>query len=146
MEESWLAREKSEDFAQLVKYNDNYLPGARRYDVGEKTMPTLLPGVIAALEQLTEWGVEKISQQLQFINEKIIDKFEQRGFVVPERKHLCSHMFGVCADENRIIEIMKTLAENNIFVSRRGNAMRISPHMHNTEKDLQAFLKCIDRL
>lgn len=44
LEESWLARSNAEDFTALVKYSDTYLPGARKFDVGEKNTATILPG------------------------------------------------------------------------------------------------------
>ena len=37
LEEGWIARENSEDFSSLVQYNDNYQPGALRFDVGERS-------------------------------------------------------------------------------------------------------------
>ena len=60
LEETWIARQGSEDFRALVDYRDEYLPGALRYDVGERSNFILLPMVIAALEQLLEWGVGEI--------------------------------------------------------------------------------------
>ena len=49
LEETWLSRESAENFAGLVNYNDNYQVGARKFEMGEKGMPTILPGAIAAL-------------------------------------------------------------------------------------------------
>ena len=68
LEETWLARKNAEDFTALVKYSDTYMPGARRFDVGEKCTATILPGAIAALEQLGAWGVENIAASLSSIN------------------------------------------------------------------------------
>ena len=58
LEETWLARDNAENFAALVKYSGTYMPGARRFDVGETCTATILPGAIAALEQIKAWGVE----------------------------------------------------------------------------------------
>jgi hypothetical protein len=35
LEESWLVRERAEDFANLIRYSDTYMLGARRFDGGE---------------------------------------------------------------------------------------------------------------
>ncbi len=72
LEEVWLARDNAENFAGLADYSDVYLSGARRFDVGEKCTPTILPGAIAALEQIKTWGVENISESLSNINKQII--------------------------------------------------------------------------
>ncbi len=37
LEENWILRSGSEDFARLVDYRDEYQPGARRFDVGQRT-------------------------------------------------------------------------------------------------------------
>jgi selenocysteine lyase/cysteine desulfurase len=42
LEETWLARDNAENFAALVKYSDTYIPGARKFDVGEKCTATIL--------------------------------------------------------------------------------------------------------
>src|SRR6185437_13833790 len=37
LEENWISRADSQDFARLVDYRDDYQPGARRFDVGQRT-------------------------------------------------------------------------------------------------------------
>ena len=54
LEENWILRAGSEDFARLVDYRDDYQPGARRFDVGQRTKFELTPMAIAALEQILE--------------------------------------------------------------------------------------------
>ncbi|MGB3634004.1 MAG: aminotransferase class V-fold PLP-dependent enzyme, partial [Rubrobacteraceae bacterium] len=61
IEQNWIVREGSQDFARLVDYRDGYAPGARRYDVGERSNFNLLPMANAALQQVLDWGVENIS-------------------------------------------------------------------------------------
>ena len=48
LEENWILRAGSEDFSRLVDYRDEYQPGARRFDVGERTNFELTPMAIAA--------------------------------------------------------------------------------------------------
>ena len=49
-----IARAGSEDFARLVDYRDEYQPGARRFDVGERSNFILVPMLNAALDQILE--------------------------------------------------------------------------------------------
>ena len=44
---------------------------SRRFEVGEKCTPTILPGAIAALEQIKTWGLTEISDSLLNINRQI---------------------------------------------------------------------------
>jgi selenocysteine lyase/cysteine desulfurase len=57
LEENWIVRAGSDDFARLVDYRDSYQPGARRFDVGQRTKFELMPMAIAALEQVVAWQV-----------------------------------------------------------------------------------------
>jgi len=56
IEHNWISREGSEDFAGLVEYTDAYGPGARRYDVGERSNFVLLPMANEALRRILTWG------------------------------------------------------------------------------------------
>src|SRR5215212_6542797 len=49
IEHNWINRRGSEDFADLVAYEDAFQPGARRYDVGERNNFVLLPMANEAL-------------------------------------------------------------------------------------------------
>ena len=43
LEETWIARDNSQDFQQLVNYQQAYQPGAVRYDVSERSNFFLVP-------------------------------------------------------------------------------------------------------
>lgn len=60
LEETWIARRDSEDFAGLVDYRDDYQPGAVRYDVGERSNFILVPMLAAALRLLDGWRAHDI--------------------------------------------------------------------------------------
>ncbi|MGI9491894.1 MAG: aminotransferase class V-fold PLP-dependent enzyme, partial [Geminicoccaceae bacterium] len=62
LEQNWISRAGSENFARLIDYQDSYQPGARRYDVGERSNFALMPASIAAMSQLLEWGVDEIAE------------------------------------------------------------------------------------
>src|SRR5262249_57558921 len=52
VEENWISRAGSEDFARLVDYRNDYQPGSRRFDVGPRTHLELMPMVVAALRHV----------------------------------------------------------------------------------------------
>jgi hypothetical protein len=64
IEENWITRFGADDFAGLVDYRDEYAPGARRFDVGERSSFQLVPMATAALEQILAWGVDEVAQRL----------------------------------------------------------------------------------
>ncbi len=136
LEESWLKRENAENFAGLVKYAPNYAPGARRFDVGETVVPTVLPGAIAALEQLKAWRVPAIAASLAQINARIADALERHGFSLPPQHLRSPHMFGAQIPGHYHGNLVAELAKQRIYVSQRGNAVRFAPHLHVSEVDL----------
>ena len=146
LEESWLARQNAEDFTALVHYSDTYMPGARRFDMGEKCIATILPGAIKALEQIGEWGVENIAATLSGINARIEARLEQLGFPLPDAAHRCPHMFGALLSQTHTGKLVGDLMERNIYISQRGNALRFSPHLHVNDHDVQRLIDSLDQL
>jgi selenocysteine lyase/cysteine desulfurase len=140
LEESWLARSNAENFAELVKYSDTYMPGARRFDMGEKNTATILPGAIAALEQIKAWGVENIAASLAAINARIATRLAQLGCRLPDDAQRCPHMFGVQLPTTYTGNLVAELKARNIYISQRGNALRFAPHLHVNEYDLERLL------
>jgi selenocysteine lyase/cysteine desulfurase len=144
LEESWLAREKAEDFTSLEKYSDKYMPGSRRFDVGEKCTPTILPGAIAALEQLNDWKVPKIAESLSIINDKIATYLIGLGFEVTAKNQRCPHIFGAKIPEGFNGNLVAEMAKRNVFVSQRGNSIRFAPHLHVNELDTNKLFQALD--
>jgi selenocysteine lyase/cysteine desulfurase len=142
LEESWLAREGAEDFTSLVKYSPTYMEGARRFDMGEKCT-TILPGAIAALEQIKAWGVADIAETLALINGRIADHLLQLGFHLPQATERCPHMFGARLPEGVSTNLVSRLQQENIFISQRGNALRFAPHLHINDGDITRLLQAL---
>jgi len=146
LEETWLARKNAEDFTALVKYSDTYMPGARRFDVGEKCTATILPGAIAALEQLGAWGVENIAASLSSINSQLATHLEKLGFHLPGVAQRCPHMFGAQLPKGHAGNMVADLKEMNIYISQRGNSLRFAPHLHVNGHDVNRLMEALDQL
>ena len=80
IEEAWIDRAGAEDFSRLSEFTDSYQPGARRYDVSEKSSFSNIAGAVAALEMIEEWGVPNISELLANTNERIAEILLSHGF------------------------------------------------------------------
>lgn len=143
LEESWFARNNAQDFSALALYCDEYLPGSRRFDVGEKCTPTILPGVIAALEQITKWGVACIAETLSEVNKVISNHLLQLGFQLPEEQHRCPHMFGAKLPLHFTGDLVSKLKTQNIFITQRGNSLRFAPHLYINEHDIKKLLDAL---
>lgn len=146
LEETWIARDNAKNFSALVKYSKNYMPGARRFEVGEKCTPTILPGAIAALEQIKEWHVDRIAKTLAKINDRIATHLEYRGFQLPDASQRCPHMFGAQLPKRFQGNLVAELMQRKIFISQRGNAVRFAPHVHVTDSDIDRLLEVLDEI
>jgi selenocysteine lyase/cysteine desulfurase len=143
LEETWLARANAADFTALVDYSDTYMPGARRFDVGEKCT-ALLPGAIAALEQLQAWGVDNIARVLGQINSRIASRLEALGFTLPPRAHRSPHIVGGRLPQGLTRDFVGSLRAQRVFISQRGSSIRIAPHLHVTEPDIEQLFAALD--
>ncbi len=145
LEENWLNREGSQDFSRLVQYENDYQPGARRYDMGEASNFILAPIAAAALRQLLEWGVEAISKTLQSITDPIGDRAARMGLTVADKADRVPHIIGLSMPGGLPGSLAPDLAENKVYVSIRGNSIRISPHLYNTPEDVDRLLSSLEK-
>ncbi|MCA1849005.1 MAG: aminotransferase class V-fold PLP-dependent enzyme, partial [Actinobacteria bacterium] len=79
IEHNWINRRGSEDFSGLVAYEDAFQPGARRYDVGERSNFVLLPVANEALRQILDWGVENVSETIGELTDLIEEQARERN-------------------------------------------------------------------
>jgi selenocysteine lyase/cysteine desulfurase len=143
LEENWLNRHGSEDFAKLVVYRDDYQPGARRYDVGEASNFGLAPMAAAALTQILDWKVENIAQTLRGKTDGIATLAGEIGMSVASKTFRSPHLIGVKFSDALPDNLSARLATQNVFVSVRGDSIRISPHLYNTDADIERLFALI---
>lgn len=147
LEENWINRYQSEDFAALVNYKDQYRPFANRYSVGEQSNFILVPMLIRALEQLLEWGADHIQSYTKTLSNSIVEYLKAMGCRIEEEENRCGHLFGVrLPDHINIEELKKTFAAHQVFVSIRGDSIRISPNVYNTSQNFQQLLSCFNKI
>jgi len=144
IEENWILRAGADDFARLVDYPDTYQPGARRFDVGARTAFELTPMAIAALEQLHAWGVTNVAATLRAVTGRIEAGARDLGLDSPTARG--NHMLGVRMHDQARAELLAALSDAGIHVGARGSALRISPHLHTTDDDINRLLTTLDRV
>jgi selenocysteine lyase/cysteine desulfurase len=146
LEENWLNREGSEDFARLVDYRDAYQPGSRRYDVGEASNFILAPIAAVAIRQILDWGVENIAAALRQKTDAIADRADQMGLGVAPPADRAPHLIGVSKPGGFPRELPELLAQEKVYVSVRGESIRISPHLYNTSQDLDRLFHTLEKV
>jgi selenocysteine lyase/cysteine desulfurase len=136
LEQNWISRAGSENFATLVDYHDAYRSGARRFDVGQRTHFTLTPMAIAALTQVRQWEVSRIAATLSTLTARIEEQARALGLEMTSDPR-APHIIGIRLPKAVLETIAAALAENRVFVGVRGPAIRVSPHLHVTDEDIE---------
>lgn len=124
----------------------DYLPGARRFDMGERSDFAVLPIAINALELIKSWGAAAVHERLVYLNGTIWREAERRGFGGPEKHLRAGHISVVELGERFRPDLARRLRDNRAFVTIRGTKMRITPHVYNEERDIVRLFELIETL
>jgi len=143
LEEGWISRKDSRDFAGLVNYTDAYEPGATRYDMGERSNFALMPGVVAALEQLTDWGIGAIDATLASHNRALSQRLTALGLTPTPDALRGPHFIGASLPATAPPDLLQRLAAQGIYLSERGGSLRITPHLWNTIEDFDRLIAAL---
>jgi selenocysteine lyase/cysteine desulfurase len=146
IEHNWINRRGSQDFSGLVSYQDAFQPGARRYDVGERSNFALLPMAAEALRQILEWEVENVSETIGTLTDLIEAKAEELGIATIPKERRARHMIGLMLGPDAPEDLARRLTAHNIFVSVRGESVRVSPHLYNTARDVDILFEVLERV
>jgi selenocysteine lyase/cysteine desulfurase len=147
IEQNWIARRDSQNFAGLVTYQNEFQSGARRFDVGERSNFALNPVVRVSLELLLSWGIPRILATLKGRNNSIAERAqEELGLSSVPAHWRADHYLGLRFSGPVPNDLTNRLAAAKVYVSVRGSSMRVTPHVWNTDDDIErlfAELKAI---
>ena len=144
LEENWISRLGSEDFAALVDYQDRYQPGARRFDVGQRTHFETTPMAIAALRQLLDWEVPRIAATLGRLTGRIQDEVEAIGLRLTSSDRV-PHMLGIDLPDQALGAVAGALADAGVYAGVRGSSLRVSPHLWTTDQDVERLVSALTK-
>ena len=144
LEEGWITRRDSDVFADLVRYRDEYQGAAVRYDVGERSNFTLLPMLAAALERVLQWTVPEIQDYCRTLTADVTQTLRERGYWIEEDTWRGAHLFGVRPPSAKYTAALSSrLADRQVTVSLRGDAIRVAPNVYNDGGDMRALLDAL---
>ncbi|PIW54963.1 MAG: aminotransferase [Sphingomonadales bacterium CG12_big_fil_rev_8_21_14_0_65_65_10] len=146
IEHNWINRAGSEDFSGLVDYRDDYQPGARRFDMGEKSNPPLIEGAVAAMDFLLKFGIEAVAATLGQKTAALAKEAERHGFASAPAGVGAPHYLSLGFPDGVPPDLLGDLARRKVFVSARGKSVRITPHLYNDEADAEALIAALASL
>jgi selenocysteine lyase/cysteine desulfurase len=144
LEENWINRLNSEDFTGLVNYQAEYQPGSLRYEVGEHSNFTHVAMLMKSISQINRWHVENIQEYCGSITRSSIEMLREKGFWIEDEAHRGNHLFGIRLPEHvDVTKVRHSLLKNRIYVSVRGDAIRVAPNVYNDEQDLKKLVRIL---
>jgi selenocysteine lyase/cysteine desulfurase len=143
---NWLAagphRFKEGEFHSLLKYEAKYPEDGRRFEIGTMPFHNIF-GFEESMKMILKIGVPAIEKRLKDLLDPLIyalhvKGIEIAGLLMPEhRSTILSFRMKKGA------EIVKRLKRKGIIVSYREGLIRVSPHIFNTESDIQKLISAL---
>jgi cysteine desulfurase / selenocysteine lyase len=142
----WAAAEGAENFSALSCENPRPVPGARRWDMAETSNYFNIAAMDASVQFVLRFGPETV----QAHNRKLIDfLFERlpRDRCVPASP-LDSAQRGpygcfTARSPEKTAELYHKLVKEKVITSLREGNIRVSPHLYNTEQDIDRLIAAI---
>jgi selenocysteine lyase/cysteine desulfurase len=139
---NWAAARGAEDFNALPREGWQWAEGARRFDGPETASYINVAGLIRSAEFLGEIGVDAIHRHIT----RLLGGLE-RALPAPFRRRsppppTPGPILSIESDEpGRTRRAYARLRESNVRVSLRDDGIRVSPHIYNTEADVERLLE-----
>ncbi len=147
LEESWLNRANADDFTSLTSYSDEYKPGVGRFSIGEHSNFILTPMFIRSIEQILAWDRNLIQNYSRQLTVPLFDYLKQNDVVLEDDKYRANHLFGFRLPVHiESATLLHELQKRKVFVSVRGDSIRVSSHLFNDQRDVDALIDAFDKI
>jgi len=122
-----------------------YVPDARRFDMGERDFFISLEMASIGMEMMADWGADAIKQRLAMLTERIATGVRDLGIRVPEPHLRAPHILSLAFEGKMPGGLVEGLASEGVYVAPRLGRMRVSPHVYNDEADADRFVEVLTR-
>lgn len=143
LEASWMNKNGSEVFEDLLNYEPVYKPGAARFNMGEQSQFIQVPMLARALTQILEWGVGPMQEYCKSLVDQVLPAIEKHGLWIEEEGFRANHLFGIRAPQGFKAGLKKGLMDQKIYVSYRDDAIRVSPNVYNSADEVNLLIEAI---
>jgi cysteine desulfurase/selenocysteine lyase len=139
----WMALEDAEQFHTLSAGGYNLAKGARRWDSPETASFSNLAAMDASLALLLRIGVVAVWEHTQRLTAMMIDRLPRDRYVLASPGSAGDRGPYACVAARKpevTAQLFERLRAAQVFVSLREGALRISPHLYNSERDIDRLL------
>jgi selenocysteine lyase/cysteine desulfurase len=147
LEQHNYSRAGTETSSNRRTYTDAYAPGARRYDMGERSHFIHLPIANVGMEQLLAWDPAEVADTIAPLTKRIAEHAAARQLAVPPEEHRVKHFIGLQFRNGEVPPgLNERLMAERCYVSIRGSSLRMSPHVYNNLSEIDRFFDVFDRV
>jgi len=130
------------DIEAMDIYRNEPAPDARRFESGTPPIPAIHAGE-AGLGIILEAGVPAIRAHVGGLTERLKAGIAEMGGHLATPSDRTRHGAMIAIRTRDMHEMVARLAERRIIASCRDDNLRLSPHLYNTEADIDAALDAI---
>jgi selenocysteine lyase/cysteine desulfurase len=109
--------------------------------MGERSNFALLPAFEEAVRTVLGWGVANIEETLGARNAALADRLAEIGMSCLPEGTRGGHYLCPALPESVPADLTTRLKEDGVFVSRRGDRLRITQHLFTTDADAARFME-----
>ena len=119
-------------------------PHANRYEWGCPGFPNIL-ALGASIDYLTGIGLDKINRRILKLTDFVIECAQQNGFEVMTPKKRSQRCGIVVFKVKEPKKKWHALLKKRIYVSPRGEGIRIAPHFYNTFEEIETAITALKK-
>jgi selenocysteine lyase/cysteine desulfurase len=103
----------------------------------------MVPMLAEGIKQLLDWTPQSIQDYCENITKNAVEALRQQGCFMEETTNRGHHLFGIyLPNASNIAAVKAKISAQNILVSIRGNAIRVSPNVYNSPEHLEKLVSC----
>jgi len=106
-----------------------------------------VPAALAAARQVLDWGPENILRTIGPTTRRLAAAAKELGCDTGHDLHRSPHYLalGLPAESGPegLSRVRARLSERRVFVSIRGDTIRVTPHLYNDVEDIEAFVAAL---
>lgn len=123
----------------------DYVPDARRFDMGERDFFISLEMASIGMELMADWSAHAVAERLAMLTERIARAVHETGVHVPASRLRAPHILSLAFPGGMPARLVEGLASEGVHVAQRLGRMRVSPHVYNDEADADRFAEVLTR-
>jgi selenocysteine lyase/cysteine desulfurase len=88
--------------------------------------------------------VDNLRETIEGLADAIVERVQPLGLSVLPKDRRAPHYLGLRTERQLPPQLLPELARRQVFVSVRGSSIRVTPHVYNTEADVDRFVEALE--